>query len=144
MTRHQRSFVDCRGAFLVEALVAVVVFSIALLGLASSIASAVHEGSAAQWRGEALDVAATTLAELAAEAPGGIVARYGPPGDGDGYQRLLARAARLPGVAADVNAPDVDIVDAASQRNVAISIYWQPAGDAQVHVARLGAAMALP
>jgi type IV pilus assembly protein PilV len=134
----------CRGSFLVEALVAVVVLSIALLGLASSIAAAVREGGAAQWRGEALDVAAATLAEMAVEAPAGIVARYAPPGDGDGYQRLLARAARLPGVDADTNAPEVAIVDAASRRSVAVAIHWQLPGDARVHVATLATALPLP
>ena len=132
-----------RGSFLVEALVAVVVFSIALVGLASSIANGVRTSGHAQWRGEALDIAAATLAEMAAEAPGAIVARYGPPGDGDGYQRLLARATRLPGVSADANAPVVAIVDDTS-RNVAVSIYWQPPGDAQVHVTTLATAMPLP
>jgi len=133
-----------RGLFLVEAIVAVVVFSIALLGLASSIASGLRAGGAAQWRSEALDIGAATLGEMTMEAPAGLVARYGPPGDGDGYQRLLARAARLPGVRADVHAPVVDIVDDATQRTVTVSIYWQGPNDAQPHVATLASAMALP
>ena len=133
-----------RGSFLVEALVAVVVFSIALLGLASSIATGERASGSAQWREEAFDIAAATLAEMAAETPAGLVARYGPPGDGAGYQRLLARATRLPGVRADAHAPVVDIVDDASRRTVAISIYWQRPGDSEVHVATLGTSMPLP
>ena len=51
-----------RGTFLLEALVAIVVFSLALLGLASAIAGALRQAGAAQWRSEAVDAGASTLA----------------------------------------------------------------------------------
>ncbi|HEY3533551.1 MAG TPA: hypothetical protein VGL43_10560 [Casimicrobiaceae bacterium] len=133
-----------RGAFLVEALVAIVIFSLALLGLAAAIVGALRQAGAAQWRGEAVDTAASTLARMSVEDPATLAARYDVAAEGDGYHALLARATRLPGVSASSNRPDVAIVDDADRRRILVTLFWQLPGDARIHHARVGTVLPAP
>jgi type IV pilus assembly protein PilV len=133
-----------RGSFLVEALVAVVVFSLALLGLASAIAGALRQTAGAQWRSEAFDIGSSTLARMSLEDAATLAVRYDAATDGDGYRALLARAMRLPGVSASANRPDVAIVDEADRRRVFVTLFWQLPGDGRVHRAQASAVLPRP
>jgi type IV pilus assembly protein PilV len=133
-----------RGTFLLEALVAIVIFSLALLGLAAAIAGALRQAGAAQWRGEAVDAGASTLARMSVEDPATLAARYDAVAEGDGYRTLLARALRLPGVSPSSNRPDVAIVDDADQRRILVTLFWQLPGDARIHHARVGTVLPAP
>ena len=52
------------GAFLLEALVAIVVFAVGTLGLLELIAGAARESGNARWRAEAFTLAASTLSRM--------------------------------------------------------------------------------
>lgn len=122
------------GAFLLEALVALVVFSIGTVGLLGVIAGAVRDSGNARWRGEAFDIAASALARMWTEDPAALASRYDGASNGPGYRALAAAAARLPGVSADVNSPVVAIDDAgAGRRRIAVTVYWQLPGDPHPH-----------
>jgi type IV pilus assembly protein PilV len=130
--RHQR------GTFLLEALVALVVLSLASAGLLGIVAHALRESGNARWRAEAFDLAASTFARMAADDVAQLDARYAAT-TGDGYRALLGAATRLPGVGADTNAPEVAIdATASGARRVAISVRWQVPGEGGAHRASIG------
>lgn len=128
-----------RGSFLLEALAALVVFTLALLGLATSVAAGLRQAGSAQWRNEAVDIAAATLARMSVEDPGTLAARYAADRGADGYLALVAQAMRLPGVTATTNLPTVEIIDEADARRVLVTLFWQPPGAARIHHAALAA-----
>jgi type IV pilus assembly protein PilV len=121
-----RRFERARGVFLLEALVALVVFTLGAIALLGVIADALRATGTARWRGEAFDIASSTLSRMWAEDPAALAARYDAAASGPGYQALLAAAMRLPGVNALANAPVVTIDDGASDgRRVSVTVFWQ-------------------
>ena len=127
-----------RGTFLVEALVALVVLSLASAGLLGIVAHALRESGNARWRAEAFDLAASTFARMATEDAAQLDARYATTA-GAGYRALLASATRLPGVAADTNAPEVAIdATAGGGHRIAISVRWQLPNENGAHRASVG------
>jgi type IV pilus assembly protein PilV len=122
------------GMFLLEALVALVVFSLALLGLAGVMGHALRESGNARWRGEAFDLASSTLARMWVEDAATLATRYDPDADGVAHRALVAAALRLPGVTIDRNGPEVTITDEPlGRRRARVTVYWQRPGDATVH-----------
>jgi type IV pilus assembly protein PilV len=122
-----------RGTFLLEALVALVVLSLASAGLLGIVAHALRESGNAHWRAEAFDLAASTFARMATEDAALLDARYATSA-GAGYRALLASATRLPGVTADTNAPQVTIdATASGARRIAISVRWQLPNEPAAH-----------
>ncbi|HEX6796006.1 MAG TPA: hypothetical protein VF304_19375 [Casimicrobiaceae bacterium] len=132
------------GAYLLEALIALVVFSLGMLGLLGLLAGALHASGGARWRSEGFDIAAATLARIATEDPASLVARYDPAADGAGYRALLAQALRLPGVSAGANAPSVSVDDATESRRIRVTVHWQLPGEAVTHEASISAALPHP
>lgn len=122
-----------RGMFLLEALVAIVVFSLGMLGLLGLVAHALQQGGSARWRSEASDIAVAVLSRMGAEDPAALASRYDSVTPGPGYRALLAQAARLPGVSARVNAPRVAIDDAGESRRVSVTVYWQRPDEHSAH-----------
>jgi type IV pilus assembly protein PilV len=133
-----------RGAYLLEALVALIVFSLGMLGLLGLLAGAVHASGSAKWRSEGFDIAAGTVARIATEDPASVVERYDASRDGPGYRALLEQAMQLPGVSATVNAPTVSVDDALDGRRIRVTVHWQLPGDAAVHEASISAALPHP
>jgi type IV pilus assembly protein PilV len=126
-----------RGTFLLEALVALVVLSLASAGLLGIVAHALRESGNARWRTEAFDLAASTFARMATEDAAQLDARYASTA-GAGYRALLAAATRLPGVSADANAPEVAVdATASGGRRVAIGVRWQLPAEGVVHRASI-------
>jgi hypothetical protein len=119
--------------FVVEALVALAVLSLASAGLLGLVAHALRESGNARFRAEAFDVAMSTFARMATDDVTALEARYSPTG-GAGYRELLASAMRLPGVTADTNAPEVEIEPAAGgARRVAVTVHWQLPAERDAH-----------
>ena len=133
-----------RGIYLLEALVALVVLSIGLLGVLGLMAAAVRASGGATWRSEGFDIAADTLARMAAEAPGSMAALYDDTSQAaTGYRALLAQAMRLPGVTDEANAPEVFIDDSGETRRLRVVVRWQPPGE-RLHQASIRAALPRP
>lgn len=123
-----------RGVFLLEALLALVVFSLSILGLLGLLVHALRDSGSAHWRSEAFDVASAALSRMWAEDPAALAARYDGTADGPGYRALLAAAMRLPGVSAVSNAPLVTVDEAASAtRRVSVTVYWQLPAERNAH-----------
>lgn len=135
---HRRAL---QGAYLLEALIALVVFSLGMLGLLGLLAGALHASGGARWRSEGFDIAAATLARIATEDPASLAARYDAAADGAGYRALLAQAIQLPGVSVDVNAPTVSVDYATESRRIRVTVHWQLPGEAIAHEASISAAL---
>ena len=118
------------GAFLIEALVAVLVFSVAAAGVFSLLANGLRASDNARSRTEASDVAAATLARMSTEDIVTLADRYDALGGGSGFRTLLASARRLPGVTDTANVPVVTFAPGPSARSqrVSVTVYWQLAG----------------
>ena len=129
-----------RGLFRLEALVALVVFSLAMLGLVEVLGHALRESGSARWRGEAFQLASSTLGRMWVEDANTLATRYDALADGAAYRALLAAALRLPGVTADENAPVVTITDEAlGRRRARVTVYWRLPGDSRGHAASASA-----
>lgn len=129
-----------RGFYLLEALVALIVFAIGMLGLLSLLAGALRASAGATWRSEGFDIAANALARIATEDAAAVSGLYDASANGSGYRALLAQAMGLPGVSADANAPEVTFEDATESRRVDVVVHWQAPGEA-VHRASVRATL---
>ena len=123
------------GAFLLEALVATLVFAFGALAVAGWQARAVRHVNAAQFRGEAVHLVDAALGQIRAADAATLHANFDTRAAGPGYRALLERAKRLPGVTDSSNTPDVRVDDgpSLSSRRVDITLFWQLPGDASVH-----------
>lgn len=123
-----------RGVMLIEALIAILIFSIGILGIVGLQASAVKQSTEARYRAEAAHLAQqllgtmwtgpralTSLQTLYNSCTGTTCA---------GYQTWLGNVqAVLPGVTADAGTLPTVNVDAGGV--VTISIFWRAPGDAE-------------
>jgi type IV pilus assembly protein PilV len=132
--------------FLIEALVAILIFSLGILGLVAMGATAVSSQSDAQYRTEASSLAdsiageiavgvirtstaavkAASLAAFAHQPTPGACVFGGPATAAPGVAALLARASSMPG-ATSVN--QQIIVDTANFNRVEITLCWKTASD---------------
>ncbi len=83
------------GAFLIEALVAVLVFSVAAAGVFSLLANGLRASDNARSRTEASDVAAATLARMSTEDIVTLADRYDALGGGSGFRTLARERATI-------------------------------------------------
>ncbi|HKP65958.1 MAG TPA: hypothetical protein VJX31_04990 [Casimicrobiaceae bacterium] len=115
-----------RGAFLIEALVAILVVSIAIAGLFALMANLIRASGDALLRAEAAEIAAAAVARMAAENPASLADRYATP-ESAGFAVLAAAAQRLPGVTRTANLPTVSVADGPSlgTRRVVVGVQWQ-------------------
>ena len=138
-SRRSRLSRRCQGAFLLEALIGMLVFSIAAAAALALVASAVRAATNADVRGIATALAVSTLARMATDDYATLSDRYDASRNGTGYRALVTRARELPGVTTSRNLPQLSITDgpSAASRRVALVVSWQLPGDSQPHRARL-------
>ena len=121
-----------RGSALIEGLLALVVFSVGLIGLLMLLSTSLVESGNARYRSEASLLASDLVARMWAGDRGAasLQSRFGDTG-ADEYRQWLQRVqATLPGSTTDANLPQVAIDD---DRNVTISLRWQVPGEADAH-----------
>jgi type II secretory pathway pseudopilin PulG len=132
------------GAFLIETLVAVLVFSVAAAGVFSLLANGLRASDNARSRTEANDVAAATLARMSTEDIVTLADRYDALAGGSGFRTLLASARRLPGVTDTANVPVVTFAPGPSARSqrASVTLYWQLPGESARHQASMTSVVA--
>ncbi len=121
-----------RGGSLLDALLALLLFSIGMLGLLRLMSSTLVEAANAQHRSQASQLASTLVARMwtGDRSVAALQARYGDTASAD-YQAWLAGVtARLPGTQAAALQPEVSI-DA--QRRIRITLHWQAPSDRRAH-----------
>jgi type IV pilus assembly protein PilV len=124
-----------RGALLLEALMAVAVFSIGVLGIVGLHAQAIRHVHAAHCRSEAAHLVQALIGRMWAEDPATLAARYDASADGEGYVAFSRLARRLPGADMTGNAPEVRIESGPvlSSRKVTVAVHWQLPGETAAH-----------
>jgi hypothetical protein len=124
-----------RGAMMLEALVAAVVFAFAALAIAGFQARASRLLNDAHFRVEAQHLAHAALARMLAADSVTLYAEFDMRAGGAGYRALAAQAMRLPGVTASRYAPEVLITPgpSATSRTAAVTLIWKLPGDADPH-----------
>src|SRR4029079_17435794 len=117
--------VRAHGAFLIEALLAILVVSIATTGVFTLIAGLVRASGDSLLRAEAAEIAASAVARMAVENPATLTTRYDAPGSA-GFAAIHAAAQRLPGVTFLANLPTVSVTDgpSAGTRRVTVGVAW--------------------
>ncbi len=126
------------GAFLLEALVGVLVFAFGILGLVGLQAVAIRNTNDLQYRGEAIQIANAAMGQMWTMDRANLETSFeGDAGTGgDGYTALLEAAERLPGVkGVDALAPTVVVAagPSANSNLVTVTIRWQLPGEASPH-----------
>jgi type IV pilus assembly protein PilV len=125
---------NARGAFVVEALTAIAVFSVGVLGNVALQAQAIRHLDDAHNRSEAAHLAQALVGRMWGEDPAGIAARYAQP-DGTGYAAFARLARRLPGAHIAGNAAEIRVEPGpgAGSRQVTVVLHWQLPGEAAPH-----------
>jgi type IV pilus assembly protein PilV len=123
-----------RGALVLEALVAIAVFAIGVLGTIALHGRAIGHIDDARYRGEAARLAQSLIGTMWAEDPSGLASRYDRE-RGDGYAAFARLARRLPGADLAGNAPDVRVASgpSAASRTVSVIVHWERPGAAARH-----------
>lgn len=124
-----------RGGFLLEALVALLIFSFGLLAMAGLHARAVRHFNEAQYRANAAELVLGTLAAMHATDPATLVSRFDRTTGGTGWLALLDRAKQLPGVSDTQNVPALLIGDGptAASRQASLEVFWQTPDSDLIH-----------
>ena len=124
------------GVVILEALIAIVIFSIGILGLVGALSTSVNNASDAQYRTEAAFLADTLVAQMQLAKPtSGTDARstdfLSPSGTKftDWQSRVTSGATALPGASLTANNPTVEFVG----KIVTISIFWQTKSSTSRH-----------
>jgi type IV pilus assembly protein PilV len=117
------------GVVILEALIAVFIFSIGILGLIGTFAASVTNASEAQFRTEAAFLADTLIAQLRVADPNTRATNYASP-SGTAFtswqSRVTDAATGLPGAAKTANLPTVVF---AATGEVTVTIHWQAKSD---------------
>jgi type IV pilus assembly protein PilV len=125
------------GAFLLEALVGVLIFAFGILGLVGLQAQAIRNTNDLQYRGEAIQIANAAMGRMWTMDRTQLKTSYeGDEGTGgEGYTALVEAAARLPGNDIDTNKPTVTVEagPTTTSSEVTVTVRWQLPGEAGPH-----------
>ncbi len=124
-----------RGALLLDALTAIALFSIGVLGNVGMQAQAIRHVHGAHCRSEAADLVHAQIGRMRAEDPASLAARYDMQAGGSGYAAFSRLALRLPGADVPDNAPEIRVEPgpAPSSRRVTVAVRWQLPGEPTAH-----------
>jgi len=129
-----------RGLMLLEVLIAVMVFSIGILGIVGLQAASIRHVNDAQYRGEAIFLANALVSQMWADDrtatdPSYLDATYGDSGSGAGYAAFKEMVTRLPGAHLSGNAPAVKVAPGPTTTSsvVTVTVFWQLPGEQAAH-----------
>ena len=116
------------GVVILEALIAIFIFSIGILGLVGALSTSVSNASEAQYRTEAAFFAETLIGELRVANSTSRANDYASP-SGAAFtpwkDRVTSGDSALPGAVNSANLPTV-VFSGTGNRNVVVTIKWQP------------------
>ena len=132
LLRHRRVLQD--GSALLEALIAILIFSFGVLGLIGILAASIRATNDARYRAEAANLANAVIGDMWATAATELDPQFGAGGP-----KLLAWqnyvATQLPS-ATGANAPLVDLAQpglSAQSRSIVVTVFWQMPGETVRH-----------
>ena len=123
-----------RGSALLEALIAILIFSFGVLGLIGILAASVRATNDARYRAEAANLANALIGDMWATAAAELDPQFG-----SGGPKLVAWqnyvATQLPS-ASGSNVPLVDLAQpglSAQSRSIVVTVFWQMPGETVRH-----------
>lgn len=145
---HSASARDQRGSFILEALIAILIFSFGVLGIVALQAQSLKATNESQYRAEAVYLANSLLATMWSDKFSTLKSYYDKDSNQTGYTDFVAAVGLvLPGASLAGNAPDVQVrmpgdPDDASEEqppvapsstsaSVKVHIYWQQPGESR-------------
>ena len=128
-----------QGAFLLEAMISVLIVAFGILGLVGLQARAFQHVDDAQYRAEAAFLASRLIGQMWLVEVTNLVASFDSSGTGPGYTEFQAWVRRrLPGAAIAGNDPVVTVAQPgatgnANSADVLVRIFWHPPGEPTRH-----------
>ena len=133
LNRH-RPVVAQTGSALLEALVAILIFSFGVLGLIGILAGSIRATNDARYRAEAANLAQGLIGDMWSTAAADLDAQFGAGG-----AKLTAwqtQVANLLPSATGANLPVVDLTQpglSSQSRSVVVTVFWQMPGETSRH-----------
>jgi type IV pilus assembly protein PilV len=121
-----------RGSFMLEALIAILIVALAVLGLVGLLARSMQNVDDAKFRGEAAYLANSYIGAMWVDNKATLAANFDSVSGGADYAAFSALVAqRLP----NTNPPTVTITPGPTplSSQVAITVTWKPPGDVERH-----------
>lgn len=122
-----------RGVMLIEALIAILIFSIGILGIIGLQASAVKQSTDARYRTEAAQLADQLISQMwvGNRTAANLQTTYNSCGSACvGYYSWFGRVKQvLPGVSDDESADTMPFVDVSDEGIVTVKLKWRQPGD---------------
>ena len=130
-TQHQRG--RQTGSYLLEALIAILIFAFGVLGLVGLLGSSIRVTNDARYRSEAANLASAMIAEMWTMPAAQMDSEFAPSGAKLTAWKTKA-ASLLP--AADTYPPTVDLTKpglSPESRTVEVTVFWQMPGETEKH-----------
>ena len=130
--RKRRARVAQRGSFLLEALIAILIIALAVLGLVGLLARSMQNVDDAKFRGEAAFLANSYIGQMWVDNKAALAVNFDDSSGGANYAAFSALVAqRLP----NTDPPVVTVAAGPTPQSsiVEITLTWQPPGDKEKH-----------
>jgi len=126
--RHQK------GSYLLESLIAILIFSFGILGLIGLLSSSIRITNDARYRAEAANLASAMIADMWTMRASQLDTEFGTSGSGK-LGAWETKATELLPQATGTNKPTVALSPGLSQqsRTADVTVYWQMPGEAARH-----------
>jgi len=134
LDRSRRVSARQAGSMLLEALVAILIFSFGVLGLVGILAGSIRATNDARYRAEASNLAQALIGDMWSTAATDLDAQFGTGGP-----KLVAWQSQVAGLlpsATGANLPVVDLTQpglSAQSRSVVVTMFWQLPGESARH-----------
>jgi len=122
------------GSFLLEGMIAILVFAFGILGLVGMLAGSLRASNDARYRTEAINLANAIVGDMWTTQAADLDTQFGS--GGTKLTAWQAHAASLLPSATGANAPQIDLTQAglsAGSRSVVVTVFWQLPGAAERH-----------
>ena len=122
------------GSFLLEGLIALLIFAFGILGLIGLVAGSIRASNDARYRAEAINLANAAVGEMWTTQSTALDTHFGAGG-----AKLTAWQSQVGSLlpsATGANAPQIDLTQpglSAQSRSVVITIFWQLPGESERH-----------
>jgi type IV pilus assembly protein PilV len=131
-TRQRRARAAQGGSFLLEALIAILIIALAVLGLVGLLARSMQNVDDAKFRGEAAYLANSYIGQMWVDNKATLGANFDDTSGGANYAAFSALVAqRLP----NTDPPVVTVAPGPTPQSsvIEITVTWQPPGDKEKH-----------
>ena len=131
-TRQRRARAAQRGSFLLEALIAILIIALAVLGLVGLLARSMQNVDDAKFRGEAAYLANSYIGQMWVDNKAALATNFDDSSGGANYAAFSALVAqRLP----NTDPPVVTVAAGPTAQSsiIEITLTWQPPGDKEKH-----------